>query len=406
MTDSTTHTPGRILLLEGIDPLAKKNLEAAGWHVDLHGHSLREDELVKEIQNCAAIGIRSKTHITPRVLEAAEQLRVIGAFCIGTNQISLDEAHRHGVPVFNAPFSNTRSVAELVMAEIVFLARKLGDRSRWMHEGVWKKSSKGCHEVRGKTIGIIGYGHIGRQVGVLAEAFGMNVIFHDIVSQLPMGNNTSAGGLDAVLAESDFVTLHVPATKQTKEMIGAAELAKMKPGSYLLNLSRGNVVVIEDLAEALESGHLAGAAIDVYPAEPKTNDEPFASALQNKPNVILSPHVGGSTEEAQVSIATEVSGKLVDYFGRGSTMGAVNFPEADLPRHEGTTRIQHLHSNVPGVLGGVHGIAAKHGANVVGQVLVTDEAIGYLLMDLDRAGEAVMEDIARLDTTIRARVLY
>jgi len=400
-------TKGRILLLEGIDPGAKSNLEADGWHVDLWPQALGEAELAKEIADCTAVGLRSKTHITPRVLEAAGQLRAIGAFCIGTNQIALDAAHDHGVPAFNAPFSNTRSVAELVIAEIVFLARKMGDRNRQMHQGVWKKSSKNCHEVRGKTIGIIGYGHIGRQVGVLAEAFGMNVLFHDIVSQLPMGNNAPSDGLDYVLANSDYVTLHVPATPQTKEMIGADEIAKMRPGSYLLNLSRGNVVVIDALADALKREHLAGAAIDVYPKEPKTNDEPFESALLGLPNVILSPHIGGSTEEAQVSIGQEVSGKLIAYLGQGTTLGAVNFPQADLAVHPGLARIQHVHRNVPGVLGDVHRICAANGTNVHGQVLVTDAEVGYLLMDVDKAGgDAAVEQMAALSTTLYTRRLY
>ncbi|MBX3270955.1 MAG: phosphoglycerate dehydrogenase [Sandaracinaceae bacterium] len=398
---------GRILLLEGVDPGAKANFEAAGWEVDLRAGALGEADLVAVIGGFDAVGIRSKTQITPRVLEAARNLRAVGTFCIGTNQVALDDAHRLGIPVFNAPFSNTRSVAELVMAEVVFLARKLGDRSREMHEGVWKKTAKDCHEVRGKTLGIIGYGHIGRQVGVLAEAFGMNVIFHDIISQLPMGNNTPAGGgLDEVLSRSDFVTLHVPATAQTEDMIGAAELAKMPPRSHLLNLSRGNVVVIEALAAALASGHLAGAAIDVYPEEPRTNDEPFSSPLQGLENVILSPHIGGSTEEAQVAIGQEVSTKLIHFLQRGLTAGAVNFPEADLAVRPGAARVQHVHRNVPGVLGDVHRIAASHGANVLGQVLVTDAEMGYLLMDVDSHADEVVADVGKLPTTLRVRRLY
>lgn len=400
-------TKGRIVLFESIHPGARENLAAAGYDVELLSKALTEDELVKMIPDCVAIGIRSKTQVTPRVLEAAASLRAVGNFCIGTNQVALDVAHERGVPVFNAPFSNTRSVAELIMAEIVFLARKLGDRNREMHRGVWKKSATGCHEVRGKRLGIIGYGHIGRQVGVLAEAFGMSVRFHDILSQLPMGNNAPAAGLDELLQQSDFVTLHVPATPQTANMIGAAEIAKMKPGSYLLNLSRGNVVVIEALAEALRSGHLAGAAADVYPKEPKTNDEPFESELMDLPNVILSPHIGGSTQEAQVAIGQEVSDKLIRYLDGGSTLGAVNFAQADLPRVEGVNRIQHLHRNVPGVLGDVHRVVASHGANVIGQVLVTDEALGYLLMDVAAGeGEAITADIAALETTLRTRLLY
>ncbi len=398
---------GRILLLEGIDVGAKTDLESFGWTVDLIEPALGERDLADRIGEYAAVGIRSKTQITPRVLESARELRAVGAYCIGTNQIALSDAHRLGIPVFNAPFSNTRSVAELVMAEIVFLARKLGDRSREMHQGIWKKTAKGCHEVRGKTLGIVGYGHIGRQVGVLAEAFGMNVLFHDIASQLPMGNNTpAAGGLDDLLERSDFVTLHVPATPQTKNMIAAPQLARMREGAHLLNLSRGNVVVIEDLAAALRSGQLAGAAIDVYPREPKTNDEPFESELQGLPNVILSPHIGGSTLEAQVSIGHEVSAKLHAFLDRGVTAGAVNFPEADLAVRPGTARIQHVHRNVPGVLGDVHRIAASHGANVLGQVLVTDTEMGYLLMDIDAHADEVVRDVGKLATTLRTRRLY
>lgn len=398
---------GRILLLENIHPGAMENLEAAGYEVDLLSKALGEDDLAKEIADCVAIGIRSKTHVTEKVLDAAKELRAIGAFCIGTNQIALEPAHVRGVPAFNAPFSNTRSVAELVIAEVVFLARQLGDRNTEMHRGVWKKSALGCHEIRGKTLGIIGYGHIGRQVGVLAEVMGLKVIFHDIANQLPMGNNKPAGGLEELLEQSDFVTLHVPATPQTANMIGAAELSRMKKGAYLLNLSRGNVVVIEALVEALDQGHLAGAAIDVYPQEPKTNDEPFRSALQERPNVILSPHIGGSTVEAQVSIGQEVSAALIKYLDFGTTSGAVNFPHCDLPFIENAHRIQHLHRNVPGVLGDVHRIVASHGANVQSQVLVTDPEIGYLLMDVEQdMGPRIVEDVAKLETTIRARLLY
>ncbi len=398
---------GRILLLENIHPGAMENLENAGFEVDLLSKALGEEDLVREIADCVAVGLRSKTQITPKVLEAATSLRAVGAFCIGTNQIALDEANRIGIPVFNAPFSNTRSVAELVIAEIVFLSRRMGDRVRQMHDGVWRKSATGSHEVRGKTLGIIGYGHIGRQVGVLAEAMGLHVIFHDIASQLPMGNNAPSADLDDLLARADFVTLHVPATPQTAWMIGEAEIAKMKQGAYLLNLARGNVVVIEALADALRSGHLAGAAVDVYPAEPKTNDEPFESALKGLDNVILSPHIGGSTIEAQVAIGQEVSHKLIRYLEAGTTSGAVNFPEADLPVRPGVQRIQHVHRNVPGVLGDVHRIAATHGANVIGQVLATDESLGYLLMDVAAGkGDGLINDIAGLATTVRARLLY
>ena len=398
---------GRILLLENIHQGAMVNLEAAGYEVDLLSKALGEDDLVREIADCVAVGVRSKTHVTPTVLEAAEQLRAVCAFCIGTNQIALDVANERGIPAFNAPFSNTRSVAELIIAEIVFLSRKMGDRNRQMHEGVWQKSAVGSHEVRGKTLGIVGYGHIGRQVGVLAEAMGMKVLFHDIVSVLPMGNNTPAANLDDLLEASDFVTLHVPATPDTQWMIGKDQIARMREGSYLLNLSRGNVVVIEALVEALQSGQLAGAAVDVYPQEPKTNSEPFQNALLGLDNVILSPHIGGSTVEAQVAIGQEVSQKLIRFLDGGSTVGAVNFPHVDLARRPNANRIQHVHRNVPGVLGDVHRVAASHGANVVGQVLATDEAVGYLIMDVNEGkGDAVAADIASLETTIRTRLLY
>lgn len=398
---------GRILLLENIHPGARENLSAAGYEVDLRSGALDEAELLQAVKDVTAIGIRSKTQLTPKVLEAARNLTAIGAFCIGTNQIAVDDAHRRGVPVFNAPFSNTRSVAEMVMAEIVFLARRLGDRNREVHQGIWTKTSTRCLEVRGKTLGIVGYGHIGRQVGVLAEAFGMNVIFHDIVSRLPMGNNKPAPSLDELLEVSDFVTLHVPATPQTRNMIGREQLARMKKGSYLLNLSRGDVVVIDDLVDALRRDHLAGAAIDVFPHEPAANDARFESPLQNLPNVILTPHVGGSTVEAQVAIGQEVSIALLKYLRWGTTTGAVNFPHADLPVIEGAHRIRHVHRNVPGVLGDVNRIVAAQGANVLGQVLVTDPQIGYLLMDVEQeAGPAIMEAIAQLETTVRVDLLY
>lgn len=398
---------GRILLLENIHPGARENLVAAGYEVDLLSGALSEEELVEAVKDVTAIGIRSKTQLTPRVLEAAGHLTAIGAFCIGTNQIAIDDAHTRGVPVFNAPFSNTRSVAEMVMAEIVFLARQLGDRNTEVHQGTWKKSATHCLEVRGKTLGIIGYGHIGRQVGVLAEAFGMHVIFHDVASRLPMGNNKPAPGLEELLEHSDFVTLHVPATPQTREMIGKDQLERMKPGSYLLNLSRGNVVVIDDLVDALKREHLAGAAIDVFPQEPATNKERFESPLQRLPNVILTPHIGGSTEEAQVAIGQEVSTALLRYLQWGTTTGAVNFPTADLPVREGVHRVRHVHRNVPGVLGDVNRIVAQEGANVLGQVLVTDRQIGYLLMDVEQdAGPAIVRGIGKLETTVRADLLY
>lgn len=326
---------GRVLLVEGIHPDAKSNLEAEGFEVELLPKALPEDDLVRAAAGCIGLGIRSKTRVTPKVLEALPELRVIGAFCIGTNQIALERANARGVPVFNAPFSNTRSVAEMIIAEIVVLSRHLGDRNSEVHRGVWTKSAAGSHEVRGKTLGIVGYGHIGRQVGVLAEAMGLTVLFHDVAARLPMGNNRRAESLDDLLAQSDYVTLHVPETPQTKNMIGEREIRAMKAGACLLNASRGTVVVIEALAEAMKSKHLGGAAIDVFPEEPEGNGQPFSSALQGLPNVFLTPHIGGSTSEAQVAIGHEVSGALISFLRAASTTGAVNFPQVDLPRRAG-----------------------------------------------------------------------
>jgi len=341
------------------------------------------------------------------IIRESNRLLSIGCFCIGTNQVDLGAAHTAGIPVFNAPFSNTRSVAELVISEVVALSRKLADRSSEMHLGKWQKSAKGSHEVRGKTLGIVGYGRIGRQVGVLAEAMGMQVVFYDIAQQLPMGNNRPLSSLDEVLASSDFLTLHVPASASTHEMIGEAELARMRRGSYLLNLSRGTVVVIEALAAALKSGHLGGAAIDVFPKEPKANGEGFESALRGVENVILTPHIGGSTLEAQEAIGREVASALLRFLNTGATAGAVNFPSVDPPVQDGRHRILNVHKNVPGVLSNINRIISDVQANVEGQVLATDPEVGYLVMDLDRSvSEEVRSKVAALDTSIRTRILY
>jgi len=401
---------GRILLLENIHVDAKKNLEAEGFEVELLTKALPEAELVQKVRGAVALGIRSKTQITKKVIDAAKgSVRVFGAFCIGTNQIALDEATKAGIPVFNAPFSNTRSVAEMILAEIVMLSRRLGDRNREMHRGVWTKSAVGSNEVRGKTLGIVGYGHIGRQIGVLAESMGMHVIFQDIAARLPMGNNRNAGKLDALLAEADFVTLHVPETRETKDMIGEAELSKMKKGACLLNASRGTVVVIPALAAAIKSGQIGGAAVDVFPVEPEGNTDPFLSELMELPNVILTPHIGGSTSEAQVAIGHEVSGSLIKFLTDGTTTGSVSFPQAEMPRRPGVHRIAHVHRNVPGVLRDVNRIVSEADANVVAQVLATDPSIGYLLMDLEddqKASAALVEKMRALETTISATFLY
>lgn len=398
----------KILLLENIHPVAAEAFRAEGFQVETVKGALPEAELVERVRDVHVLGIRSKTQVTPAVVDAGRRLLSVGAFCIGTNQIKTLHANHRGVPVFNAPFSNTRSVAELILAEVVMLSRHLGDRSREVHAGTWKKVAVGSHEVRGRTIGIIGYGHIGSQVGVLAEAFGMRVVFFDTVAKLPMGNNRSLSSLDDVLAVSDFVTLHVPETPQTKLMIGAAELAKMKPGAALLNASRGTVVDIDALAAAIKSGHVTGAAVDVYPEEPEGNtDGGFNSALRGLPNVILTPHIGGSTEEAQEAIGREVSAALIKYINAGATTGAVNFPQIEVPITKGAHRILNVHKNVPGVLRDINKIVSDHNANIRAQVLATDADIGYLVVDLDQdVSQDVKRDIGALETSIKTRILF
>jgi len=403
----------KVLLLEGIHPGAKDLFEKETFHVELVKQALKGDELAAKLDGVHLLGIRSKTRVTREVLEHpnARRLLSVGCFCIGTNQVDLEAAKAHGVPVFNAPFSNTRSVAELVIAEIVILARQLGDRSREVHEGKWRKIATSCHEIRGKTLGIVGYGHIGSQVGVLAEAMGMRVVFFDIATKLPMGNNRPLASLDELLRESDFVTLHVPATRETHEMIGAAELAKAKRGAHLINASRGTVVKIDALAAAIRDQRIGGAAIDVYPEEPESNSDDFASELRGLPNVLLTPHIGGSTEEAQEAIGREVATSLLKFTNAGTTTGSVNFPSVELPLASGVHRILNVHKNVPGVLGALNRIVSEHGANIRAQVLATDPTVGYLVMDLDPQGseddvsDAVVDAVAGLSTNIRTRVL-
>ncbi|HVZ36027.1 MAG TPA: phosphoglycerate dehydrogenase [Polyangiaceae bacterium] len=397
----------KVLLLENIHPGAVERFKSDGLSVELQSAALGERELCEKIEDVHLLGIRSKTRVTPKVLEAARRLLSVGCFCIGTNQVALEAAAKRGVVVFNAPFSNTRSVAELIISEVIALSRQLMDQSKGMHEGNWNKSATGSFEIRGKTLGIIGYGHIGRQVGVIAEALGMNVIFYDIVQELPMGNNKEMPSLDALLAASDFVTLHVPATDQTRRMIGAEQLSKMRPGSRLLNLSRGNVVDIDALAEALRSGHLSGAAIDVFPQEPESNKERFVSPLQGLRNVILTPHVGGSTEEAQAAIGREVSTTLIKFLNSGSTLQAVNFPKVEPAPLRGRHRILNIHRNVPGVLSSINTIISELNANVESQILETNQDLGYLVMDLDRdVSEQVRARVSALETNIRTRILY
>ena len=400
-------TKFRVLLVENIHPVAKSELEALGYEVDTLSHAPNEDELIRILPNYTAIGIRSKTEITDRVLKACgQELVSIGCFCIGTNQVDLVSAKNHGIAVFNAPYSNTRSVAELVIAEMISLSRQLGDRNMKAHRGEWMKSAEGSREVRGKTLGIVGYGHIGTQVSILAEALGLKVMFYDVVKKLPLGNALSAGSLEELLEKSDFVTLHVPEAPETMNMMGKREFSRMKKGSFLINASRGTVVVIDDLVAALKSGHVAGCAVDVFPSEPASNKEKFLSPLQNLSNVILTPHIGGSTEEAQKNIGYEVSESLRRCLSIGSTLGAVNFPNVELPLKTGTNRILNVHRNEPGVLGEINGLISKAGANIEAQFLSTDDKIGYLVMDVNsHFAHSLALDISKLSRSIKTRVV-
>ena len=397
----------KFLLLENVHQSAHDLIRSEGFALEAVPRSLKEDELAQKLRDVHVLGIRSKTQVTARALAEARRLLSVGCFCIGTNQVDLAAANGRGVPVFNAPFSNTRSVAELIICEVIALARQLGDRSREVHEGRWRKAAAGSFEVRGKTLGVIGYGHIGSQVGVLAEALGMRVIFYDHTSKLPMGNNRACASLAELLAAADFVTLHVPATPQTEKMIGASELALMPAGSYLLNASRGSVVDLPALAEALRSGHLSGASVDVYPDEPESNSDGFATPLRGLPNVLLTPHVAGSTIEAQEAIGREVATSLIKFVNAGATTGAVNFPQVEVPQARGAHRILNAHRNVPGVLRDINRIVSEKGANIQAQVLATDPNIGYLVMDLDQdVSSDVKKGIAALPTSIKTRILY
>ncbi|MCX7555873.1 phosphoglycerate dehydrogenase [Xanthomonadaceae bacterium JHOS43] len=400
----------RILLLEGVSASALETFRAAGYsQIDFHEKSLPEDELKKRIAEAHFIGIRSRTQLSAEVLAQAKRLIGIGCFCIGTNQVDLDAAKALGVPVFNAPYSNTRSVAELVIAEAIMLMRRIPEKNAQCHRGGWSKSAAGSYEVRGKTLGVVGYGHIGTQVGVLAESLGLRVVFHDIETKLTLGNARAATSLDDLLERADIVTLHVPETPATRMMIGPAQLARMKQGAVLVNASRGTVVDIDALAQSLREGHLAGAAIDVFPSEPKGNDDGFVSPLCGMDNVILTPHVGGSTLEAQDNIGIEVAAKLVRYSDNGSTLSAVNFPEVSLPAHPESRRILHIHRNVPGVLSRINEIFSRQNVNINGQYLQTDPAIGYVVIDVatpEKQSSDLRDALAAIPGTLRTRVLY
>ncbi len=441
----------KVVLVEGIHAVAAEAFRAEGFQVESIAGAPDPAKLLKLVESAHVLGIRSKSEVTPAVLKAAPKLLTVGCFCIGTNQVALKDARLAGIPVFNSPFSNTRSVAELTIAECIALSRRLADQSAKMHQGVWDKSAKGAREVRGKTIGIVGYGHIGSQVSVLAEAMGMRVMFNDVISKMAIGNARQVRTLAELLKESDIVTLHVPATSATKNMIGREQLKKMKPGAYLINNARGSVVDIAALAEAIKSGQIGGAALDVFPYEPATGEEPFASEVRGLPNVILTPHIGGSTQEAQAQIAEDVAGKLLKFVNVGTTTGAVNVPEVELPaqawvaeggvgqsvleeeskepaRRAGVVeetparragvpkakadaarphRILHFHRNVPGVLSQMHRMLSDLGANITAEHLRTDPEIGYVVLDVDPTnGKAVLERVRQIPETIRVRMLW
>ncbi|MGB1261973.1 MAG: phosphoglycerate dehydrogenase [Cognaticolwellia sp.] len=398
----------KILLLEGVHQSALEELKAKGYsNIEYLKTSLSEAELIKKIADVHFIGIRSRTDLNKNVLSQAKKLVAIGCFCIGTNQVDKVAAQALGIPVFNAPFSNTRSVAELVLGEILLLLRGIPEKSAQAHRGVWNKSAAGSVEARGKTLGIIGYGHIGMQLGILAETLGMKVRFYDIETKLPLGNASQAPTMTALLKEADVITLHVPETAQTKNMMGAAEFEVMKEGVVFINASRGTVVDIAALSDALANKKVAGAAIDVFPVEPKSNDEEFISPLRAFDNVILTPHIGGSTKEAQENIGLEVASKLAKYSDNGSTLSAVNFPEVSLPEHIGASRLLHIHRNQPGVLTQINQAFAKHNINIAAQYLQTADQIGYVVIDIEtESSELALKELKQIDATIRARLLH
>jgi len=400
----------KVLLLESIHPSAVEALESDGYtNIEHHDRSLSEQELTDRLRDAHLLGIRSRTKVPATVLAQAERLIAIGCFCIGTDQVDLSAAQERGVPVFNAPFSNTRSVAELVIGEIILLCRGIPQRNAAAHRGEWLKAVAGATEIRGKTLGIVGYGHIGTQVGVLAEALGMRVVYHDIEAKLGLGNASSAPSLEALLEQSHVITLHVPETASTAGLIGAEQLSRMRQGAFLINASRGTVVDLDALTEALDAGHLGGAAIDVFPSEPGSSGQTFESPLRRFDNVLLTPHVAGSTVEAQENIGTEVAAKLVRYSDNGSTLTAVNFPQVALPEHPAKHRVLHIHRNEPGVLARVNAIFSASQINIASQYLETSGGIGYAVTDVEAAegiGLELKRQLDGIDATIRTRVLY
>ncbi|MBP9940343.1 MAG: phosphoglycerate dehydrogenase [Comamonas sp.] len=410
MTSKTSLDKSKIkfLLLEGIHPSALQVLQRAGYtNVETVSGALDAEALQQKIADVHFVGIRSRTQLTEAIFKAATKLVGVGCFCIGTNQVDLNAARERGVVVFNAPYSNTRSVAELVLGEAILLLRGIPAKNAAAHRGGWLKTADNAFEIRGKTLGIVGYGSIGTQLSVLAESLGMQVVFHDVVTKLPLGNARQAASLQELLSVSDIVSLHVPELPSTHGMVGAAQIAAMKQGSILINASRGTVVDIDALASALTAGQLLGAAIDVFPVEPKSNKDEFQSVLRGMDNVILTPHIGGSTMEAQANIGLEVAEKLVKYSDNGTTTSAVNFPEVALPEHPGHNRILHVHQNRPGVLMAINQVFADNGINVAGQYLRTDEKVGYVVIDVDTQSSALaLEKLSQIAGTIRCRVLF
>ncbi len=398
----------KILLLENIsDKAVRRFTDNEYSNIEKLSKALSEEELIKKIKDIHILGIRSKTQVTTKVIEAATKLQAIGCFCIGTNQVNLKAATEKGVAVFNAPYSNTRSVAELVIAASILLIRKILDKNIAAHKGQWNKDSSGSHELRGKTLGIIGYGNIGAQVSVLAEALGMKVIFYDVETKLPMGNASDVKSLKDLMGQADVITLHVPETSQTKNLINKVNLKYCKKGAIIINYARGEVMDLNALGKAIESGLVGGAAVDVFPVEPEKNGDVFESPLQNLPNVLLTPHIGGSTEEAQQNIGEDVSAKLLNYLEKGMTWGSHTVPALSLPPQEGSHRILHIHKNVPGVLSEINGQLSKNNINIVGQYLKTNEEIGYVVVDVaKRLSNQATQLLKEVPHTIKVRLLY
>ena len=398
----------KFVLFEGVHQSALDTLHAAGYtNIDYYKKALDGNELKEAIKDAHFIGLRSRTHLTEEMIEAAPKLIAVGCFCIGTNQVDLNAAKARGIPVFNAPFSNTRSVAELVLGEILLLMRNVPQANAEVHRGVWNKSATGSHEVRGKKLGIIGYGHIGSQLSIIAESLGMDVYFYDIENKLPLGNAKQVRSLEELLSSCDVVSLHVPELPSTKNLMNAERIAQLKQGAILINAARGTVVDIDALAQALKDGKIHGAAIDVFPIEPASINEEFVSPLREFDNVILTPHIGGSTAEAQENIGFEVAGKFVKYSDNGSTLSSVNFPEVSLPGHEGTKRLLHIHENRPGILNKLNQIFVEANLNIAAQYLQTDPKIGYVVVDVEtNDASPLLTKLKEIDGTIRARVLY